>query len=238
MQVVPLTEGLFSVDKQKNFRVLDPNNKDIKMAVTPFLIRNEAENILIDAGYGWIENESPKIVENLEKLKLKTTDITKVLLSHLHKDHIDGLIDKSSDDLTLLFPSAEIYIQKREYDFALQQKESHSFDLEILDFIINHSKIIFLDDDFGQITDFISFEVVGGHTPFLQVFWIKHQSEIYFFGSDNLPQENYLHYSIAYKSDFDGKSAMSNRQIWLEKAKNQHWKILLYHDLETPILTL
>jgi hypothetical protein len=37
-----------------------------------------------------------------------------------------------------------------------------------------------MDEDKGNITDEISFEVVGGHTPFMQVFWIKEAMKRFF----------------------------------------------------------
>jgi hypothetical protein len=88
-----------------------------------------------------------------------------------------------------------------------------------------------MNDDKGKISDEISFEVVGGHTPYLQVFWITENGETAFYGSDNLPQESYLKYHVAYKSDYHGRKAMELRQIWLEEAAKKHWNILLYHDL-------
>ena len=236
MKVLALKEGNFSVNKEKEFVFLDESSKGIKMSIQPFLVVTENENILLDAGLGWMENHQPKIVANLSEHGLKPFQIDKILLSHLHKDHISGLVNTSTEKWTLNFPDTEIYIQKREYEFALSKKGSLSFDFEILDFIIKNAKIIWMNDDSGSVSDEITFQVTGGHSPFHQVFWVKNENETYFYGADNLPQAAYLKYHLAYKTDFDGKTAKDQRIEWEILAKKEHWKVLLYHDLGKCVL--
>lgn len=236
MKVIALKEGNFSVNKEKEFVFLDKSSKGIKMSIQPFLVMTGTENILLDAGLGWLENHQPKIIANLSEHELQPSQIDKILLSHLHKDHILGLVNTSAEEWTLNFPDAEIYIQKREYEFALSKRGSLSFDFEILDFIIKNAEIIWMHEDSGNISNEITFQVTGGHSPFHQVFWIKNEEEIYFYGADNLPQSAYLKYHLAYKTDFDGKTAKDQRIGWEILAKKQHWKVLLYHDLEKSIL--
>lgn len=232
MKVVALKEGNFSVNKEKEFVFLDESSNGIRMAIQPFLLITDTQNILLDAGLGWL----PKIIANLSEHGLKPSQIHKILLSDLHKDHISGLANTSTEDWTLNFPDSEIYIQKREYDDAVSKNGSLSFDFEILDFIIKNAKIIWMKEDSGSISKEISFQVTGGHSPFHQVFWIKNKNETYFYGADNLPQSAYLKYHLAYKTDFDGKTAKDQRIEWKNLATKEHWKVLLYHDLDKSIL--
>jgi hypothetical protein len=37
------------------------------------------------------------------------------------------------------------------------------------------------------------------------------------------------------KYDYDGKKCMELRHAWLEKAKQEGWTFLFYHDIKMPI---
>lgn len=241
MKIIPLKEGNFSASKTKDFTLLTEENFDtvsgIKMSVQPFLIITENDYILLDAGIGWKnENGTSVVSEILERENISHSQITKILLSHLHKDHIEGAVTLTDSGFEATFPNADIYIQRRELDFAMENKGNPSFNFEVLEKLIQLPHIIWMNDDKGQITDEISYEVVGGHTPFMQVFWIKENEEAAFYGADDLPQASYLKYHLAYKSDFDGRKAMELRLRWEKEAKENDWKILLYHDLEKAVI--
>lgn len=243
MKIIPLKEGNFSTNKTKDFTLLTEENsaslKGIKMSVTPFLVITENDVILLDAGIGWkTETGKTVISELLKKESIKPEQVTKILLSHLHKDHIETTITRTENGFEATFPNAEIYIQKRELDFAMNNCDNHSFDFDTLEKLIKLDNIIWMEENSGYITDEIYFEVVGGHTPYMQVFRIKDGDEIAFYGADDLPQKSYLKYHLAYKSDFDGRKAMELRLKWQKEATKNHWKILLYHDLDISILQL
>lgn len=241
MKIIPLKEGNFSASKTKDFTLLTEENfntvSGIKMSVQPFLIITENDYILLDAGIGW-KNENGKTVvsEILERENIRPEQITKLLLSHLHKDHIDGAITCTDSGYEATFPNAQIYIQQRELNFAMENKGNPSFDFDILEKLTQLPNIVWMNEDKGQITDEISYEVVGGHTPFMQVFWIRENEETVFYGADDLPQASYLKYHLAYKSDFDGRKAMELRLLWEKEARENNWKILLYHDLDKAII--
>ncbi|REC78459.1 MBL fold metallo-hydrolase [Chryseobacterium elymi] len=243
MKIIPLKEGNFSASKTKDFTLLTDENfdtvKGIKMSVQPFLIITANDYILLDAGIGWKNAEGKTVIsELLEKENIKPEQITKLLLSHLHKDHIDGSIIRNDNDFQPAFPNAEIYVQKRELAFAMENKGNPSFDFDTLEKLISLPNIVWMSEDQGEIANGISFEVVGGHTPFMQVFWIRENGETVFYGADDLPQESYLKYHLAYKSDFNGRKAMELRLKWQKEAADEQWKILLYHDLDKAVIQI
>lgn len=240
MKVNPLKEGDFCVTKDKTFHYLEQSEglTGMKMSVQPFLIETKSGFVLLDAGLGYLENDIPKIYMNLYTLGIQPHDIGKILLSHLHKDHINGIINKSGAIWKLNFPKAEVYIQRREYAYAFSKPNDPSFDLEALDFIVENAKIVWMDEDRGNLGSEIIFEVTGGHTPYHQVFIISDDGETIFYGADNLPTKDYLKYQIAFKTDFDGRQAMRYRHQWEKNAKEKGWKILLYHDMDQAIIKL
>lgn len=214
MKIIPLKEGNFSTNKTKDFTLLTEENaamvKGIKMSVIPFLIITEKDIILLDAGIGW-KNESGNTVISkiLARENIKPESVTKVLLSHLHKDHIETTITRTENGFEATFPNAGIYIQKRELEYAMQNKNSHSFDFDTLEKLISLDQIVWMDEDRGFITDEIYFEVVGGHTPYMQVFRIQEGHETVFYGADDLPQESYLKYHLLIKVILTGEKRWS-----------------------------
>ncbi len=67
MNIYPLKDGDYSVDRSKNFTYLKDIDivKNLKMAVQPFLVETADNLVLLDAGLGWLENEIPKIHNNI-----------------------------------------------------------------------------------------------------------------------------------------------------------------------------
>lgn len=240
MQLIVLKEGNFNVNKNKDFFLLEENpNAGLKMAVQPFLVQTQNDVILLDTGLGFVQkNGKSAMMEQLAKANIAAEQVTKILLSHLHKDHISGIGFFSDNVFHCRFPNAKIYVQQREWTFANTQRNSPSYDFKILDALMNLPQIVFLNEDKGTIDEHISYEVSGGHTPFHQVFWISENEQIIFYGADVLPLQAYMKSALAYKSDFDGKKALITRKNWTKEAAEKHWLVLFYHDMKTPYLQL
>ena len=98
-------------------------------------------------------------------------------------------------------------------EFALE-KGLPSFIPEELDLLKTSSQVVMLDDDEGTIGSMIRYQVTGAHSPFHQVFWLREDDEIIFFGADDAPQLQQMKHKYVAKYDHDGKKAMELRQKW------------------------
>jgi len=238
MKVIPLLEGVYYVDTKKDFHYISDDIEAKRPAdgynliVRSFLIQTKTDNILIDCGYGSELDCEPIIIKKLREHHVEPNQITKVLISHLHKDHINGIGNWVGEQFVCNFPEAKIYIQQREYDYAIAQT-NNSYNYERLKKLKSFKNIVWMNDENGAISNEITYEVTGGHVPFQQVFWIKEDGETTFYGADNLPQLNYFKYHAAFKNDVDGVKAMEDRLRWEEEAKKEHWNILFYHGKRT-----
>jgi glyoxylase-like metal-dependent hydrolase (beta-lactamase superfamily II) len=82
------------------------------LEVQAFLVRTPDKNILIDAGYG------TNLYKNLQSIGVAENRIDVVLLTHLHGDHIGGLLH----DEKVAFPNAEVYLSQKEYDYWINHE--------------------------------------------------------------------------------------------------------------------
>jgi glyoxylase-like metal-dependent hydrolase (beta-lactamase superfamily II) len=169
---------------------------------------------------------------NLERNGIKPGAITKVLMSHLHKDHAGGVCLEGDHD-RLSLPNAVYYVQKRELDFAVE-KGTPSFIPDELKALNTSSQVVFLDEDEGVIDNYISYQLTGAHSPFHQVFWIREDNETIFFGGDDAPQLQQMKIRYKTKYDFDPDKAMNLRREWWQKGNEEQWTFLFYHDIKVP----
>lgn len=242
MKIIPLSEGSFTIDKTKLFIPFDQQTEELQarpagsllVEIQPFVVITSKDILLLDTGLGFSDNEGKmQLHKNLAEAGINPSDVTKVLMSHLHKDHAGG-VSEDKDRGKLCLPNATYYIQQKELDFAFE-KGLPSFIPEELEALKNSSQVRWLTDKSGVIDDYIHYEVTGAHSPYHQVFWIKEREQIVFFGADDAPQLQQMKHRFVAKYDFDGKKAMELRKKWWEEGESESWTFLFYHDIKTPI---
>ncbi|MBL7744917.1 MAG: MBL fold metallo-hydrolase [Chitinophagaceae bacterium] len=241
MKIIPLSEGTFTIDKSKLFIPFDQKNEDLQsrpvgsllVEIQPFVIVTSKDILLLDMGLGFSHNGKMQIHQNLINAGIEPSQVTKVLLTHLHKDHAGG-VSEESDHKKLSFPNALYYLQERELNFAFETGMP-SFIPGELEVLKNSGQVILLNEDTGTIDEYISYELTGAHSPFHQVLWIKEKGETIFFGGDDAPQLQQMKHRFIAKYDFDGKKAMELRRKWWGQGQQEKWTFLFYHDVKNPV---
>ena len=235
MKAFPLVEGSYSVDSSKTFIPFDAsihNPKDrpasLFIYVQPFLVETGNDLIILDTGLGF-QNEQGELIihQNIKKAGYNPSDVSLVLMSHLHYDHAGGMVNNIGGQLSLSFPNAEYVIQRGEWE-AAYSKPSLSYKTEIFDFVQRSGSVQFIEGS-GQFNSEISFELTGGHCEFHQVFLIQEEKEIIFFGADILPEPEQLLRKFIAKYDFDGRRSMELRNEYGLRAVEENWQCLFYH---------
>ena len=238
MRIIPLSEGSFTIDKSKLFVPYDLQNDTMEeraagsllVEIQPFIIVTSKDVLLLDTGLGFEKDGKLQLHTNIMDAGINPAEITKVLLSHLHKDHAGAVgIGKGKD---LAFPDATYYVQRPEFTFAFE-KGFPSYITEELNCLKDAKQVHWLDGN-GTIDGYIDYEITAAHSPFHQVFWIREENEILFFGGDDAPQLQQMKHRFAAKYDYDGKKAMELRQQWWKKGSGENWTFLFYHDIKTP----
>ena len=180
----------------------------IQLSLRVMLIQTQHHNILIDTGigdyhgdkfddrFGVVGHKNPLIQILHEKLGLSAADITDVIVSHLHFDHVGGL--GTDQPHHALFPKATIHLHKSHYEYALNptQRDSGSFHSQYFKLLIEEAekrnKIHWLEGNDGVILedngDRLSFKCSFGHTPYLVHAW----DENFIYMADLVPTSHHI----------------------------------------------
>jgi glyoxylase-like metal-dependent hydrolase (beta-lactamase superfamily II) len=242
MRIIPLSEGAFTVDKSKEFNPFDPETDELQkrstgsllVEIQPFLIITEKDTLLLDTGLGFEQDGAMQIHNLMRQAGVDPESVTKVLLSHLHKDHVSGAGRKLDDGSRVVsFPQATYYVQQRELEYAFE-KGYPSYEPETFSFLKDLSNLVKLEGN-GLIHGYIQYELTGGHCPFHQVFHIEADGQHVFFGGDVAPQMQQMKNRFVAKYDYDGRKCMDLRQAWWEKGEREGWTFLFYHDIKNPV---
>jgi len=183
-----------------------------------FLIRTPEHNILIDAGHG------KNLFTNLNTLGLDESKIDVIFLTHMHGDHIGGLLHNGK----IAFPNAELWIAKAEYEYWNNNGEKGSSQRTIFD--TYRSKLhLFEPSEIEELPDVpelvkgICAIAAYGHTPGHTAFIIKSEDAKWIIWGDlthampiQMPCPE-----VALSFDLDATKAIVSRKKLLEYiAKN------------------
>jgi glyoxylase-like metal-dependent hydrolase (beta-lactamase superfamily II) len=93
---------------------LDPRR--IQLGMSPLLFRWGTELVLTDTGIGSVAGDPiGNLAQRLHDLGTPPEEISVILLTHLHIDHVGGALDRARKQS--LFPRARIFISKAEIEF-------------------------------------------------------------------------------------------------------------------------
>lgn len=151
------------------------------------------KSILVDAGFLG-DNEGAKEFKltsyirpdsALSKIGVKAEDVTDIILSHPHWDHLDGIS---------LFPNAQLWMQKKDYEYFIGgawQKEGQNggFDKKTVRQVVElnlNGKVTLVDGDDKQILPGITVYTGSRHTFDSQYVLVNTGSNKVIFASDNI----------------------------------------------------
>jgi glyoxylase-like metal-dependent hydrolase (beta-lactamase superfamily II) len=122
--VTAFSDGVFEtsldvtvgVDKALTQRMSGKSLTDpVFLSVNAYLVEGRGVRALVDAGSGdTMGPELGKLPANLRAAGISLDSITHILLTHIHPDHSNGLIDGAGQPY---FPNAEVVVQETEIKF-------------------------------------------------------------------------------------------------------------------------
>jgi len=172
-------------------------SRRMDLAMMVCLIKGEGRTILFDAGFHrddfinrWHPAGFTVPSEAIGKLGVKPEDVTDVIISHIHWDHLDG-ID--------LFPRARVWIQHEEFDHyldstgAVRNRAIDAGDAKVLAGIARAGRVMLVDGDGTEIIPGITVYTGGKHTYASQFASVKTAAGTVVLASDNA----YLYENLA-----------------------------------------
>lgn len=259
-EIEQLSEGIFEVFDDGIFQ--KTNSADITakqpsfgmqkqsttVGINPILIRDGKHNILIDTGLGWgLDHKSSytntsNLLTNLDIFGLSPSDITHVILSHLHFDHAAGstYVDGNTSTQPTM-PYANYFIQKKEWYFALQQldvkKQTTGAGYELDEFykLAAEDKLVMITDTYFELLPGIELIRTGGHTPGHQIVKIQDSDETAYFLGDLVPSEHHLNHYAMRQMDVDPIQSKKAKTLILRQAVKDNSLMLFYHSVHAKV---
>jgi glyoxylase-like metal-dependent hydrolase (beta-lactamase superfamily II) len=173
-------------------------SRRLDIAMMVWLIKGpDGRNVLVDAGFHrdslvkrWRPTDFMPPSEAVARAGVKPEDITDVIVSHVHWDHLDG-ID--------LFPKARVWIQREEFEHhldssgAVRNRAIDATDAKILAAIAREGRVMLVDGDAREIIPGIHVYTGGKHTFASQLATVNIGSGTVVLASDNM----YLYENLA-----------------------------------------
>ena len=230
-------------------KVCQPDDRNrIPLACNCLLLRRADALVLVEAGCGDRFTDKDREIYDIGATSLESAlgntgvraaDITHVLLTHLHFDHVAGTLTSRGKELQPLCENALHLTQKGEWDDALAGrsilKSSYiSGDLEALAGSVRWQ---FLEGD-EEILPGLSVRVTGGHTQHHQAILVRDGGMTLVYPGDLIPTRAHLSpywimaYDMAPYRTFTSKLAMA------EEAAADGWILAWDHDPESTFCTL
>jgi len=168
------------------------------VALTIWLVRQpDGRNVLVDAGFHrekfitrWKPADYRSPADAVRAAGLRPQDITDVIISHVHWDHVDG---------TDLFPRARLWIQRAEYahhigrDGRARNRAIDSADAAMLVRLRRAGRMRFVDGDSQTVVPGITLYTGGRHTFASQYAGVRTSQGTIVIASDNA----YLYENLA-----------------------------------------
>lgn len=207
----------------------------IPLACRSLLLQDGERSILIDVGTGDKWNEKLRAIYNIElrdptTLPFASTEITDIILTHLHFDHAGGISRTNDQGLQLTYPNAAIHLQRANWERAQHPtpKDRASYLIENVAPLTDAELRLY--DGSTEVLPEITVHRVDGHTPGQQWIEIGIENNTLIFPTDVIPTSH--HVPLAFHMGFDvcADTLLQEKQTLLQRAVDTSAVVCFQHD--------
>ena len=251
-EIFTIESGYISLDGGAMFGVVpkvlwqrtnpaDERNR-IQLALRTMVIRNEQRTILVDAGVGEKMNDKLSDIYNVDqsvhslknglaKKGIAPEDITDVIVTHLHFDHVGGATYYEGNELKLTFPNATYHVQGEQWYWANNpsDKDRASYMPENFKPIEQAGKLHELDGP-GELFPGIEVLVMYGHTAGMQLPKISDGKTTLLYCADLMPTASHIPLPFIMGYDNNPLITLQEKKRLLPQVVKENWILVFEHD--------
>lgn len=251
MNIHIINTGFFKLDGGAMFGVVpkplwskqnpaDERNR-CSWAMRCLLVEDGNRLILVDTGMGdkqdakffghYDPHGEDTLVGSIHKAGFKPEDITDVLLTHLHFDHVGGAVVNGANGPVVAFPNATYWSDTDHWQWAMQPnaREKASFLKENLVPIYESGQLRYVEKDASPFPamDFIR---VNGHTEQMMLPVIRYKDQTIIYAADLLPSSAHIPMPWVMAYDVRPLLTMEEKEQVLQRAVDEKCILLFEHD--------
>lgn len=200
------------------------------------LYRDGTNTVLFDVGAGPdFQPSAGKLMDAFDTLGLTVDDITHVLFTHAHPDHLWGLLDEFDEPM---FPNAQYAIGQSEFDYWMNPETVNTIGESRTTFAVGAQRrlavlaeqLTFIQDG-QEILPGIAAHLTPGHTPGHMAFELRNGSESALVVGDSISNHH-----VAFErpewpsgSDQDAALAAETRLKLLDRLAAEQMTLIGFH---------
>lgn len=223
-------------------------NNGIRLAMRSLMVATGERLILVDCGV-WryfpeklrdqvYAIQQPDLPETFKaRTGRDASEVTDIIASHLHFDHVGGFVHKKGESLVPTFPNAALHVQKEQLAWAQapSDKDRGSYVKALIEAISKTDNLLVHDGPWGLLPG-LEIDVVDGHTKAMQIVRVRQGDRWVIHTADMVPTS--AHVPTPYIMAYDNEPLETGRE---KRRYYATWPDAIYffeHDPEHPFWTL
>ncbi len=205
--------------------------------------------VIIDTGFGNKRDEKyyrykyifdrRSLSELLPDLGYRPEDVTDVILTHLHDDHVGGAVVCDEGQLKPVFPNATHWLSEQQFKWANDPnpREAASFFTDNYMPIHDAGKLKLVSES-SEVLPGIEIMLCNGHTTGMMVPMIRTGHGVVTFLADFIPSKSHIPIPYLASVDIQPLVALKEKEEFLNKAFAENHILVFEHDFDNEACRL